>query len=100
MRCRSGWSRACESGACKMRFECLWSHGPTLKRLGTAALLAGAALVGGCASQGVDYPSIANITKIGKEILTPEQKEAAMKELAAERETHNEKAAKEIEKRN
>ncbi len=59
-----------------------------------------ATMAGGCASQGVDYPSIANITKIGKEILTPEQKEEAMKELAAERETHDQKAAKEIEKRN
>jgi len=83
-----------------MRFERFRSHGPILKRLGGAALLAVAAFLGGCASQGVDYPSIANITKIGKDILTPEQKDAAMKELAAERETHDQKAAKEIEKRN
>lgn len=64
-----------------------------------AAVIAAAGLAG-CASNGVDYPSIANITKIGKEVLTKEQSEAAMKELAKEQETHDEKAIKEIEKAN
>ncbi|MDX2265384.1 MAG: hypothetical protein NW215_10475 [Hyphomicrobiales bacterium] len=51
-----------------------------------------------CADSG-RYPSIGNISKISDaSILTPEQRDAAVREMEKERETHDDRAAKEIEK--
>ncbi len=54
---------------------------------------AGAALLASCAEG--NYPSIGNISKISDaSILTPEQRDAAVRELEKERESQSDRAAK------
>lgn len=64
---------------------------------GLAMLAAAGGLMAGCAEQRA-FPSFGQIIPVDK-TLTPEQRQAEMKEMAKEQQTHTNEAAREIEQR-
>lgn len=68
--------------------------------LGLSAVLALAALLAGCAAtESLPYPNLGTVKRIKERILSKEEQEAAIKEMAEAEKTHKEQAIKEIERR-
>ena len=57
-------------------------------------------LLTGCSSiSNIKYPSIANIKRVAKDALTPEQQKTAIEELTLDQKTHQSTAIEDIEKK-
>ncbi len=61
-------------------------------------LAAAGAMMAGCAEQS-SFPSFGTVVPVGNNVLTPEQRQAEMKEMAKEQQTHTGEAQREIEQR-
>ncbi|MGE0613364.1 MAG: hypothetical protein AB7G34_17445 [Hyphomicrobiales bacterium] len=68
--------------------------------LGLAAVLALSVSLAGCAAtESLPYPNLGTVKRIKERILSKEEQDAAIKEMAETEKTHKQQAIKEIERR-
>ena len=67
---------------------------------GAGAGLVLSAMLAGCADNGpLNYPSMSDITRVTRKLLTPAEREKAIRDLSLAQKTHKSEAIAEIEKR-